>query len=263
MIYGLTDQQREQFVRDGFVKIDAAFPSEIARQARMILWQEIGFDPEDARTWTSPVVRLTDCAQEPFQKAANTPKLHAAFDELAGVGRWIPRESIGGMVIRFPHTDDPGDTGWHIDASFPPADGAASYFDWRINIRSKGRVLLMLFLFSDVTKQDAPTRIRVGSHLVVARLLAPVEEAGMSMMEISQLADRETQEMEEVFATGPAGTVYLCHPFLIHASQAHRGSTPRFLGQPPLYSRLPLELERHDGDYSLVERAILLGLHGC
>ncbi len=262
MSFGLTNQQREQFVRDGFVKIEAAFPAEIAQEASAILWQETGCDPEDACTWTRPVVRLGDCAQEPFRRAANTPVLHAAFDGLVGAGRWVPRESLGGIVIRFPHPDDPGDTGWHIDASFPPAGRAESYFDWRINIRSKGRVLLMLFLFSDVTEQDAPTRIRVGSHLVVARLLGPAEEAGMSMIEISKLADRETEGINEALATGPAGTVYLCHPFLVHAGQAHHGSMPRFLGQPPLYPRVPLELERHDGSYSLVERAIRLGLQG-
>ena len=40
----------------------------------------------------------------------------------------------------------------------------ADFMSWRANIHSKGRALLMLFLFSDVSEQDAPTRIRVGSH---------------------------------------------------------------------------------------------------
>ena len=262
---GLTDQQREQFVRDGFVKIEAAFPAGIAQEARAILWRETGCDPEDPRTWTRPVVRLADCAQEPFRKAANTDVLHAAFDDLVGENRWVPRESLGGIVIRFPHPEDPRDTGWHIDASFPPnrlAGPAETYFDWRVNLRSKGRALLMLFLFSDVTEEDAPTRIRLGSHLTVARLLAPAEEGGMSMMELSRLADHETTGMPEASATGPAGSVYLCHPFLVHAGQAHRGAAPRFLAQPPLYPRMPLELEREDGDYSLVETAIRIGLQG-
>jgi hypothetical protein len=37
-----------------------------------------------------------------------------------------------------------------------------------------------------------------------------------------------------VLATGEAGTVYLCHPFLVHSAQPHRGSKPRFMAQPPL-----------------------------
>ena len=256
----LSDRQREQFVHDGFVRLDHAFASELAAQARSILWRETGCDPEDRSTWTRPVVRVADCSQEPFRRAANTPLLHAAFDAVVGPGRWIPRESLGGFLIRFPHLDDPGDTGWHVDASFPPPEPTDSYFDWRINVRSKGRALLMLFLFSDVTQQDAPTRIRLGSHLSVARLLAPLGDGGLSMLELARLADADTCAMPEVFATGAAGTVYLCHPFLVHAAQTHRGATPRFLAQPPLYSRSPLELERTDGSYSLVETAIRLGI---
>src|SRR5439155_16908831 len=141
-------------------------------------------------------------------------------------------------------------------ASFPPTSGAESYFDWRVNVRSDGRALLMLFLFSDVGKDDAPTRIRVGSHLVVARLLAPAGEEGMSMQEISKAADVATASLPEVPATGPAGTVYLCHPFLVHAAQPHRGRTPRFMAQPPLHPAEPVRLEREDGDYSPVEMAI-------
>lgn len=56
---------------------------------------------------------------------------------------------------------------------------------------------------------------------------------------------------------GAAGTVYLCHPFLVHAAQAHRGTAPRFMAQPPLMPREPISLDRADGDYSPVEQAIL------
>jgi len=60
----------------------------------------------------------------------------------------------------------------------------------------------------------------------------------------------------EALATGEAGTVYLCHPFLVHAAQMHRGSTPRFLAQPPLHPADPVRLDRSDGNYSPVEIAI-------
>ena len=255
--------QKESFVYDGFVKLENAFPTETAAEARAILWRATGFDPEDRSTWTRPVVRLGDFPQEPFRRAVNTPVLHAAFDDLVGEGRWVPRQSLGGFPVRFPHPDDPGDTGWHVDASFPPEPAVSpdgSYFDWRVNLRSKGRALLMLFLLSDVGENDAPTRIRLGSHLEVARLLSGVGEEGMSMIEISLAAAEATAGMPEATATGPAGTVYLCHPFLVHAAQAHRGVTPRFLAQPPLIPRVRFELTRSDDDYSLVETAIRLGL---
>jgi hypothetical protein len=110
----------------------------------------------------------------------------------------------------------------------------------------------MLFLFSDIGENDAPTRIRAGSHLDMARYLAPAGEAGMSHL----VLDRMGAGRPEVLATGEAGTVYLCHPFLVHAAQMHRGSVPRFLAQPPLHPAEPLRLHREDGDYSPVEIAI-------
>src|SRR5437899_3223650 len=82
--------------------------------------------------------------------------------------------------------DDPGDAGWHIDTSFPPETvDPGDFLNWRVNVTSKGRALLMLFLFSDVGKDDAPTRIRVASHVNVARMLAPAGESGLSLRELA------------------------------------------------------------------------------
>jgi phytanoyl-CoA dioxygenase PhyH len=253
----LTQGEIDQFINDGFVRIADAFSAETAAAARAILWRDTGCDPNDRATWTKPVIRLWDYPQEPFRGAVNTPVLHRAFDALVGKDRWVPPESLGSFPIRFPHRDDPGDTGWHVDSSFPPDPPVGNdYMRWRINFRSKGRALLMLFLFSDVGVDAAPTRIRIGSHLAVARLLRPAGEQGMSTVELAEKATPATQGLKEIVATGKAGTVYLCHPFLVHAAQPHRGRAPRFLAQPPLMPRVPFELNRADGEYSPVERAI-------
>lgn len=250
--------RKEQFVREGFIRIEGAFSREIAAEARAILWRDSGCSPDDRATWVHPVIRLGDYSEKPFCEAANTPVLHAAFDELVGKGRWFPRTSLGTFPIRFPHPNDPGDAGWHVDASFPPDKPAASFLDWRVNINSKGRALLMLFLFSDVGEKDAPTRIRVGSHLPVARLLAYKGESGMSALELGAALEDITGGMREARAVGEAGTVYLCHPFLAHAAQAHHGDRPRFMAQPPLYPKI--DLDGASSTPSLVERAIRLAL---
>lgn len=230
----LTDTQLQRFIEDGFVKLEGAFPRELADTARDLLWRDTGASPDDPSTWTRPVVRLGEYTQEPFRQAANTPRLRAAFDQLVGPGRWHPRMSLGSFPVRFPSAENPGDDGWHVDASFPPEGGTGSFFEWRVNIASRGRVLLMLFLFSDVGEDDAPTRIRAGSHLDVARLLAPEGERGLSFMELASRLDA-TASRPQALATGEAGTVYLCHPFLVHAAQPHRGTRPRFMAQPPLF----------------------------
>jgi hypothetical protein len=256
----LTDAQKAQFVLEGFIRIDGAFSRKIAAEVRAILWRDTGCSPDDRSTWIHPVVRLGDYAQEPFRVAANTSVLHRAFDELVGENRWLPRTSLGTFPIRFPHPDDPGDTGWHVDGSFPPDNGGASFLDWRINVHSRGRALLMLFLFSDVDEKDAPTRIRAGSHLLVTRALADKGENGMSAMELGAALDEIADGMPETLAIGGAGTVYLCHPFLVHAAQPHRGDHPRFMAQPPLYPKAAFNLHRATGESSLVERAIRLAL---
>ena len=68
-----------------------------------------------------------------------------------------------------------------------------------------------------------PTRLRVGSHVDVARALAPAGDAGLTLGELvaSDLARRLPRDV--AFATGDAGTVWVCHPFLVHAAQALRG----------------------------------------
>ena len=93
----------------------------------------------------------------------------------------------------------------------------------------------------------------------MARLLAPAGEAGLSLREMAANGFAETAHCREVLATGDAGTVYLCHPFLVHAAQPHRGSRPRFLAQPPLLPASPRGLDLEHGD-APVERAIRLAL---
>jgi hypothetical protein len=245
------------FVADGFVKIGQAFSEETAAAARATLWRETGCDPDDPSTWTKPVIRLGGYGGGPFEAAPNTPALLKAHDDLAGPGRWNPRAGLGTFPIRFPSEQPPGDDGWHIDASFAGDDPGDDPLSRRVNLTSRGRAPLMLFLFSEVSQNDAPTRIRVGSHLAVPRLLEPAGKAGLSVREISQRAAAATERLPVALATGRPGDVYLCHPFLVHAAQPHRGIRPRFLAQPPLGpGPNPYSL---DGD-SPVEPAIRLGL---
>ena len=257
----LSQAQIAAFISDGFVRIDNAFPRELADQGRAILWRDTGCDPNDPTTWVKPVIRLGGYSDLPFRTAANTPLLHAAYDQLAGKDRWLPPQGLGTFPVRFPSPDDPGDAGWHVDVSFGWQENPTDFLAWRVNVSSKDRALLMLFLFSDVGELDAPTRIRVGSHRDIARQLEPAGEAGLSLRELAADGFAGTAHCPEVLATGEAGTVYLCHPFLVHAAQPHRGTRPRFMAQPPLQPSEQLSLDRPDGAYSPVETAIRQALN--
>jgi hypothetical protein len=227
----------DDLIRDGFVAIRGAFPTEVAQECRQQLWEQIPEDPDDPSSWTRPVARLGYQTGTAFEASVNTDRLRTAFDTLVGRGRWMPRTEVGTFAIRFPSDQPSGDDGWHIDASFPPQDASrqGDAFAWRVNVASRGRALLMLMLFSDVADEDAPTRLRRGSHIDVARLLSPHRDHGLSVLELSRAAAEATAEHSVDLATGQAGDVYLCHPFLVHAAQGQAAGHPRFLAQPPLH----------------------------
>jgi hypothetical protein len=228
---GLTSRQVQTFIVDGFVKIENAFSAGLARQCRDELWTDMGLSPDEPGNWTRPVVRLGYKASPPFVQAANTPSLHSAYDQLVGEDRWHAPKALGTFPIRFPSPESPGDDGWHVDMSF---GDNPDFMEWRANVKSSGRSLLMLFLFSDVGANDAPTKIRKGSHSTIARELLPHGDAGATLRQLSANGYASTEHCEVELATGAAGTVYLCHPFLVHTAQPHRGERPRFMAQPPL-----------------------------
>jgi hypothetical protein len=85
------------------------------------------------------------------------------------------------------------------------------------------------------------------------------EPAGGEGLLFFEVSDRlgTTEGCPEVLATGEAGTVYLCHPFLVHAAQINRGPQPRFIAQPPLLPVKPFELTgKESSSYLPIEQAI-------
>ena len=229
---GLTSNQVYDFIRDGFVKVEVGFSAALAKQCRDELWADIGLSPDEPEKWVHPVIRVGFKSSPPFIEAANTSRLQKAYNQLVGEGRWLAPAGLGTFPIRFPSPESPGDDGWHVDMSFGTDN--PDFMEWRVNVKSSGRALLMLFLFSDVGPDDAPTRIRKGSHAQIARELLPYGEAGATLRQLSANGYASTENCTVELATGAVGTVYLCHPFLVHAAQPHRGKRPRFMAQPAL-----------------------------
>ncbi len=175
-VVSLSAEQVERFVRDGYPNLEGAFPADVGERCVRELWEAMGCSRTDPSTWTRPVIRLGGFHTPPFREAATTPVLHDAFDTLVGQGRWQRQGGPGTFPVRFPSEVDPGDAGWwHVEASYVGPDG-----EGRLNHRSRGRALLLLFLFSEVGPHDAPTRIRVGPHLDVPPLLEPAGDEGGS-----------------------------------------------------------------------------------
>jgi Phytanoyl-CoA dioxygenase (PhyH) len=249
---------QERLSVDGFLAVRDAVAPETVRACVDVIENELrarAVDPRDPRTWTQPVVRLP-CPEGPaFAAAGTSPALRAMYDALLGAEGWIPRAGVGGTIpVRFPSTKDPGDAGWHIDGSYD-VDG-----QWWVNVHSRGRGLLALFLLTDVSEADAPTEILVGSHLDVPRVLAPFGAKGVFFGDVTEALPASTFQRSRARATGRAGDVYVCHPFLVHrATWPHRGSRPRMIAQPAIALHEPFAL-RDGAAVCAVEQAILRGL---
>lgn len=221
----LSRTEIEAFRRDGFIRVEGAFPPSLALRCRELLWEQIEEDAAEPSTWRRAVVRVGSQTDQAFSDAARSPRWVSAIEELVGP-KADPTPWMGGtFAIRFPVDEDPGDDGWHIEGSYLGPDGW-----WWTNYWSKGRALLMLVLLSDIDVSDAPTRIRVGSHVFIPEVLLPYGEAGVNQQEI-QLPSA-VDACDVALATGSPGDVYLCHPFVVHAAQRLRGTEPRFIGQP-------------------------------
>jgi hypothetical protein len=243
----------DAFIRDGFVAIRGAVDPETAAACRELIWAGLvsrGIRRDDAETW--PVTaQFDDLADGAFAAAGLAPALAAAYDELIGPGRWTPSVDVGrAIVVRFPG-EDRGNAGYHIEGSYAGPDG------YRVNLRSRGRGLLALFLFTDVGLDDAPTRLVSGSHQYVPEFLAAYGEEGTH-------SDAEFWRPSVLcrpvaHATGRAGDVFLCHPFIVHtATWPHRGTGPRMIAQPAVQVADGFALDGFDP--SPVAKAIVAGL---
>lgn len=221
----------EAFARDGYLKIEQPEARCAADAARAALWQQIGLSPDDPEAWTKPVVWASDLTgRGPFGELAHSRRLARVLDRLCGAGQWLPRGSLGNIPVRFPVQPPDEDRGWHIDLNTPQPDGS-----WAVTGRP--HTLLLLTLLSEIGPDDAPTRIRRGSHRAVAGVL---DERPISAVDAGRVVDRVTADYPVVHATGLPGDMYVVHPFTVHAADEHRGSTPRFMSQAPILLVEPL-----------------------
>jgi len=46
----IDDAQIKRFIEDGFIRLDRAFPRELADEGRELLWRDTGCDPHDPAT---------------------------------------------------------------------------------------------------------------------------------------------------------------------------------------------------------------------
>src|SRR5262249_42583607 len=81
----LDDAQVKRFIKYGFIRLDHAFPRELADEGRELLWRDTGCDPHDPATWTQPVGKVRDAeTSQPIESVIMA--LHHANNPINAMG---------------------------------------------------------------------------------------------------------------------------------------------------------------------------------
>ena len=227
----------------------------MAADWREFAFKRLGYDPDDASTWEEPRVHLPHMNRVPIREIA--PRAWDAIcDLLGGEDRLADAHpSWGdGFVINFKHGADeawqPPETrrqGWHKDGDF-----------FRHFLDSPEQGLLTIVVWSDILPRSGGTFVACDSVRHVANFLYENPQGVLPANGFGQLSSKCTDFVE---ITGNAGDVVLLHPFILHTASHNPSGRARFITNPPVGLKEPMNFDRDDpGDFSPVERAVLAGL---
>jgi hypothetical protein len=245
----LSDADVEQFMTLGHVTVRGAFPRSLAAPALDKVWAELPVDRHDRSTWTQRFHHVPQNFDGGPFTASWTDRVHDAFDDLLGEGRWNRRTAQGWWPVIFPGFDpapwQPPSDGWHVDGQ-----------QFHHHLDSPDQALLPIFVWSDIGPGDGGTALAEGSHIVTARILAAHEPEGLSALDLAKLVAAEPRP-SMVEARGEAGDVILLHPFMLHTGSANTGDRVRFITNPCITFKQPMDLA---DPQSPVERSIAAAL---
>ncbi|KAL1995476.1 hypothetical protein VTN49DRAFT_1663 [Thermomyces lanuginosus] len=266
--YALTQEQKDHFMKYGYIRLTNCFSKEKAAEWTKDLWTRLGMSPTDKETWTSERIHMPHHKQEPVRTFA--PKAWAAICELlGGEDRIVDEHSVwyDSFIVnlgtkewegRWPHPRDL--TNWHVDGDF---------FIHFLDSPEQG--LLVIPLFSDIDEHGGGTMIcpdaipHIAKHLhdhpegvtpqMTPRGQQPQYEGLGFFCEIAKKCDNFIE------MTGKVGDVILLHPLMLHSASKNSLRQVRVITNPRVALKEPFNFDRDDpNEYSLVERKTLQAL---
>jgi hypothetical protein len=252
----LSQEQKDQFIRRGFVTIERAFSAEVAAKWVALGFERLGLDQNDPRTWSPN--RAHPPATQEFDAAEFAPAAWEAMCELMGGAERVSPCHWGDSLIFAlgddtewipPSAEAPG---WHKDGNF-----------FRHYLDSPEQGLLPIVCWTDLVHRGGSTFIAPDSIKVVAEYLyAHLEGIGGKGYDEPIWGQLISQCHEFIELSAKAGDVVLMHPFMLHAASQNFLRVPRVISNIPVAMREPMRFDRANReDFSPVELAILRALH--
>jgi len=267
----LTDAQVQSFLNKGYLVVKDCLDLNVARRWIDQAYERLGYDPRAPSTWENDIVWMDHQNKMPVSDIA--PKAWAAILDVVGGQARLETLVMGKPKTHFSSINsfvwsDAFIVNFHRGAGEPWQPPSAQVGGWhkdgsyfRHFLDSREQALLTVVLWSDMRHQGGGTFVAPDSVRVVARYLKEHPEGvAPGDFDFKALIQQCTQ-FEEL--TGQAGDFVILHPFMLHASSQNVLGVPRFMTNPPVVLKDPMNLNRERvEDFSLLERATLhyLGL---
>ena len=264
----LTGGQVQSFMHKGYFIVRDCIDLSIANRWIGEAYTRLGYDPNDPATWTEGIVWMHHEKEIPIRQIA--PRAWDAIVEAVGGEARIETKIWRAPQNLYPvnsfNWSDAFIGNFHNGADRPWQPPSARVGGWhkdggyfRHFLDSPEQGLLTIVMWSDLRHQGGGTFIAPNSVGVVARYLRDHPDGvGAREWNVQPLIE-QCQQFEEL--TGNAGDFVILHPFMLHATSQNVLRRPRWITNPPVVLKEPLNYNRPDrAEYSLVERATLQAL---
>lgn len=251
----LSPEQIQHFLDYGFIHLTDCFDTKFAAQSTAEAFDRLGYVEADPNTWERPIIHMSK--ENTVLVKDFSPKAYGAMCDLLGGEDRVaqPVQWGDGYIVNLKLGADrewippsPESGGWHKDGDF----------FWHF-LDSPEQGLLVIVIWRDIEPKGGGTFIACDSIKPIAQYLNNHRE-GLHPFEggfgnfIS-----ECQDFREV--TGKAGDVVIMHPYMLHASSQNHSGKARFITNPPVALKEPMNFNRaNPADYSPVEQAVLNAL---
>lgn len=262
----LTDEQVQSFLDNGYLIVHDAVDIGIANRWIDDAYDRLGYSKTDPNTWKKDIIWMDHKNQMLVPQLA--PKAWDAVLDVVGGEDRLERQVMGiesghfttinsfiwsdAFIVNFhkgadqpwqPPSSNVG--GWHKDGT---------YFKHFLDSREQS--LLTIVLWSDMLHQGGGTFIAPDSVRLIAKYLYDHPEGVVpGDFKFQEIINQCTEFVE---LTGKAGDFVILHPFMLHASSQNVIGIPRFMSNPPVVLKEPMQLNRpNPEDFSLLEQATL------
>lgn len=213
----LTDEQRSDFERDGFLLVSGLIPGDVSAKAEAAIWAAMGADPSDRSSWEGKPWNFG--VSDPAALAVFTPALAEAVDELSGEPRPNEKPPTSAFALNvFPQPGEWSHHGPHIDHALEK-DG--------FEVFPRPMRLASLFYLTDCQRNGATTIVWPGSHVKIEALAKSDPERFRLMATLNQ-ALGELDLGKEIQVKGKRGDVLLYHYLCAHSGSKNARDYPRF-----------------------------------